>query len=734
MPETHYRTCTICEAACGVEIHVEGNRVTSIKGNNRDVHSAGFLCTKGLALADLHNDPDRLRSPMIRTANGFRKASWEEAFAFIHEKLGQIHDKYGRNSVGVYLGNPNVHNISLVFYNPNFLRSLRTSNIFSASSVDQLPKQLACALMYGNGYSIPVPDIDSTDYFLMIGANPVVSNGSLWTWPDIPGKIRALRERGGKLIVIDPRRTETAKRASEHLFIRPGTDAHFLAALVNVILTERLAKLGRYEGLINGVEELTSFIQPFTPEIVSELTSIPAQSIRRIAVDFAKAKHAVAYGRMGTCTQEFGTTASWLLEVMNAITGNVDRLGGTLFPLPAAATTITEPRTGKEKGIRPARRRSRVSGLPEVFSEFPAAAMAEEIDTPGDGQLKAFFIIGGNPVISTPDGSRLARALDSLELLVSLDLYITETSKRAHVILPGVSILERSHYDWVFAQFMPRSSARYSPQLFEKPAEMMHEWEILLRLAAIAGGKGLNPDLEAMDLAVLRQWMHLGAKPEGSDDEELIRGLEGRGPDRIVDYLLRAGPYGPYNSLNLEKLKRHPHGIDFGAAEGRLEKLLRTESGRIEIAPAYITADCDRMMTRLDVKSSGLVLIGRRHIKSHNSWVNNIERLAKGADRGALLVNPADGTRLGLEDGAMVRVRSEAGEVQTNVRLTDEMMPGVVSLPHGWGQGQDTGLSVAKKVAAPNINAITMSTRVDPLSGNAAFSGVPVQVENVPGH
>ena len=743
----HYRTCPLCEATCGLEIHTRGDEVVSVKGDKQDVFSGGFLCTKGLAIGDLHSDPDRLRTPLIRENGKFREASWEEAFARIDENISRIIKEEGRDALGVYAGNPNVHNPGLYFYNPTFMRALRTRHIYSASSVDQLPKQITAGLMFGSGNAVPIPDIDRTDYMIVMGANPFVSNGSLMTSPDFPGRAKALKERGGKLLVIDPRRTITARKASEHLFIRPGSDAYFLFAMVNVLFAENLVKTGELTEHLDGLERVRELSEEFSPEAVTERCGISADDIRRITRELAAAKSGIVYGRIGTCTQEFGTLASWLIDVVNILTGNLDRPGGVMFTRPAAAVTHTKARTGKETGVRIGKRKSRVRGLPQAYSEFPASCLAEEIETEGKGRIRALFTIAGNPVVSTPDSTALDRALGTLDFMVSIDIYLNETTKHADVILPGLSPLEDSHFDLVFMQFMVRDTTNYSPTIFEKPAGQMYEWEIMLTLANIVAGRGPKVDLQAMDDASLRGWITtLGEKPKHLADEpdKVMEMLDGeRGPERIIDYLLRSGPYGERfgqnpDGLSLAKLKANPHGIDLGPLKPAVPDVIRTASGKIEMAPDTITDDIPRLRETLKKTAPEMVLIGRRHIKSNNSWMRNIERLVKGDDRTALFLNPGDAQRLGLADAGRAVIESKAGRLEANVKVTDEVMPGVVSLPHGWsaddmpaGANGESAGKVVDAYRGVNTNILTDANLYDVPSGNAVLDGIPVTVSAV---
>jgi len=715
-----------------------------VRGDREDVFSHGYVCPKGLALVDLERDPDIVRRPLVRDGDAFREASWEEAFALIDSRLRPMVSEHGADSVAVYLGNPNVHNLAGLLYNPVLVRALGTANLFTATSVDQMPKQVAAAYLFGSGLSIPIPDVDRTDHMLMLGANPLVSNGSLFTAPDLPGRLRALRARGGKLVVVDPRRTETARHADEHHAIQPGTDAHLLFAIVHTLFAEDLAKPGHLEPHTSGIDVVRGLAEQFSPERVEQVTGIPAGEIRRMARELAAGPRAVVYGRVGTCTQEFGTLASWLVDVVNVLTGNLDRPGGAMFPTPATGVGNTSGTAGRGKGARFGRRHTRVRGLAEHFGEFPVAALAEEILEPGDGRVRALITVAGNPVVSTPDARGLDRALEALEFMVAVDIYLNETTRHADVILPGESTLTRGHYDLAFTALSCRNVAHYSPPALPLEEGMVHEWEVLLRLAAIAAGQGPAGDLAAFDEFVARQVLERGLRnplsPAGGVDAETAwpEVAERRGPERLLDILLRTGPYGEAfgrnpEGLSLEKLLANPHGIDLGPLQERIPEVLRTPSGTIELAPEDIVADVDRLRTSLDHRGDGqLLLVGRRQLRSNNSWMHNLPALAGGRNRCTVQVHPDDAARLGLEEGKPARVSSAAGSVDVEVEVTDVMRPGVVSIPHGWGDGNgEVRMRVAAGQTAANSNVLSPAELIDPLSGNAVLNGIPVQVAPV---
>jgi anaerobic selenocysteine-containing dehydrogenase len=737
-----FRTCPFCEATCGLEVTVRDDRVVKVRGDADDVFSHGFLCPKGVALKDLHEDPDRLRTPMARDAGGeLRPASWEEAWGLIAERLPAVIDAHGRDAVAVYVGNPAAHGLAPLLYGRVLLKAIGTRSIYSASTVDQRPKEISNGLMYGAALSVAIPDVDRTRHLLMLGANPLASNGSLLTAPDMRGRLRALRARGGKLVVVDPRRSRTAEAADEHHAIRPGTDALLLFALVHVLFAEGLTAPGRLADLTNGIDEVEELARPFTPEAVAPATGIDAPTIRRIARELAAAESAAVYGRIGTTTQEFGTLASWLVDVLNVLTGNLDRPGGALFPLAAAGQKNSSGEPGRGRGVQIGRWRSRVRGLPESYGELPVAALAEEIETPGDGQVRALITLAGNPARSTPNSGRLERALETLDLYVAVDIYVNETTRHADVILPAPSPLQRSHYDLAFYQLSVRNVVNYSPPVLPTEPGLPDEWVTLLRLAAVAAGQPVPDDVEPFDRLVASELVRRAGRnvAEGEREEraarlagetDLLAAVEPRrGPERLLDLLLRTGPY----DLTLADLEAAPHGIDLGPLQPRLPDMLRTPSGRIELVPAPIVDDVPRLRAALTRdRNGGLVLVGRRQLRSNNSWMHNLELLVSGPERCTLQVHPDDAARLGLQDGATASVTSRAGELEAPVEVTDAIMPGVVSLPHGWGHdAPGARIGVAEAHAGVNSNLLADEELVDTLSGNAVLNGIPVAVAPV---
>ena len=740
-----FRTCPLCEAGCGLEITIKGDQVVRIRGDMDDVFSHGFICPKGSTLKQLHEDPDRLRQPLVKRNGVHVQVTWPEAWAEVERGLTAVIETHGREALGVYLGNPTAHNLSALMFNRTLLQAAGTRQRYSASTVDQMPRQVAAAYIFGTAVSVPVPDLDRTDCLMIMGANPYASNGSLCTAPDFPGRIEAMRARGGKLIVVDPRRSRTAMEADEWVPIRPGTDALMLMAMVNVLFADGLADPGpAVSAVLNGVAELRELSEPFTPEAVAPATGIDAATTRRIAHQLADATTASVYGRIGTTTTEFGTTASWLIDAVNILTGNLDRPGGAMFSMPVAGGATTRGASGTGTGFKVGRGHSRVSKFPEVMGEYPAAAMAEEITQPGPGQMRAMITVAGNPVLSTPNSEGLDAALAELDFMVSVDIYLNETTRHANVILPPPSQLQRSHYDVALLQFAIRNVANYSPPVLPLDDGQPDEWELLAKLALVLQGQGIDADPSIVDeLAISGLVRHSVSDPSspihGRNADEILELLAAggnRGPERMLDFMLQTGPFGAGfganpQAVSLQTLIDHPHGIDCGALEPRLPEILRTPSGRIELAAPALVADVGRLREAMvSLAEHKMVLVGRRHLRSNNSWMHNIHVLVKGKPRCTLHVHPDDAAELGLVDGGYAKVTSRVGSVEAPVEVTEDIRPGVVSLPHGWGHGvEGTRLRVAAERAGVNSNVLSDHRAFDPLSGTSVLNGIPVSIE-----
>ena len=697
---THHRVCHLCEAMCGLVIQTEGDKVTDVRGDKDDPLSRGHVCPKAVALQDIHEDPDRLRKPMkrIRTAPGeyqHVEIEWSEALDLAADALASTIEKQGIDAIGAYFGNPSVHNYGMLTHQRNLFRHIRTRNRFSATSVDQLPHHLVSLWCFGHMLLHPIPDVDRTHYFLMLGANPLASNGSIWTVPDVRQRLKDLKSRGGKLVVVDPRRTETAELASEHLFIRPGSDAAFLLAMIHVLFRDDLVVPGPLGDFTDGLDEVAAAVSELSPDWAAPLTGIEADDIVRIAHELAEAEAGICYGRMGVSTQAYGALCQWAIQVINVATGHLDKPGGSLFTRPAMDQVVNTNPGGFGRFA------SRGRGLPEFNYELPAATMVDEIRTEGEGQIRLMFTGAGNPVLSTPNGRALDEALEEVDFMISVDPALNETTRHADVILPPTSPLEHDHYDIAFHNLAIRNTARYSPAVFDKPEGAMHDWEIFSELGArVAARLNLEP---------------MPTYP----------------PDRMVDAALKSGPYGEHTDwqLSIDKLKAHPSGIDLGPLEPSCPERLQTPNQRIQLAIPEVLADIERFVKDTDVAGDHYRLIGRRHLRDNNSWMHNHHRLMKGKPRCQLLMHPDDVAKEGWQSGMVVTIESRVGAIDAELAASDEMMPGVVSLPHGYGHGlAGTRGEVASRHAGVSCNDITDEQFVDQLSGNAAVNGVSVRL------
>ncbi|NMP33424.1 molybdopterin-dependent oxidoreductase [Thalassotalea sp. M1531] len=680
---------------CGIEIKYRDKQVLSIKGDKQDPFSKGHMCPKALALQDFYEDKDRIKTPLKRTEKGWKEISWQSAFDEIATKFKTIQHAYGKNAVGVYLGNPNAHNLGNALFLKPFMKALGSLNRFSSASTDQMPHHVASNYMFGNGMLIPIPDIDRTDFMLIIGGNPVVSNGSMMTAPGVVHRIKAIQKRGGKVVVVDPRRTKTAKIANQHLFIRPEKDALLLMAMIHCIFEQNAVNLRHLVNVVDNITQLETLVKEYSPEAVTAHVGIPASDIRQLAADMSNAQSAVCYSRMGASTQSFGGLCQWLTNVLNIITGNFDREGGAMFPLPAFNLL-----RGNTKGhpTNFGKYTSRVNQLPFFNGEFPVATLADEIQTPGEGQIKAMITIAGNPVLSTPAGHQLADAFDQLEFMVSVDIYLNETTKHADIILPATSGLENSHYDIFFNSFSVRNTAKYSTALFEPEQNQKADWQIINELAA-----------RLTDTPVSKYT-----------------------PEMVLDMELKSGPYGE-QGMSLKMLMDNPHGLDLGPLKTNLINRLLTPNGEINLIPDLYVNDLPRLKASLELapKSSQFPfeLIGRRLAKSHNTWTQNSQRLVKGKNPCTLEIHPEDAASIGIINGQKVTVSSEVGEVTLDAIITDDVLQGVVSMPQGWGHNQaDTKMAVAATQPGVSINDLTLANRVDALTGNAALNGTPVAI------
>ncbi len=696
--KTHYRTCNLCEAMCGLEITYQNKTILKIEGDKKDDLSKGHICPKAVALQDLYHDKDRLKTPIKRTKNGWIDISWEDAYDEITENIKTIQNKYGKNAIGSYRGNPTVHNIGLMLFGAPFLQSIGSNQKYTATSIDQLPHHFASLMMFGHYLMFPIPDIDRTDFMLIMGGNPAVSNGSIMTAPNFSNRLKAIKKREGKVVVVDPRFTQTSKIANQHHYIKPGTDAFLLLALIHVIFQKELDKKGHLKEHLNGWNTIKELVKNYPPEKVTKIVGIEAEEIIQLAKQFATSKTAVCYGRLGLSTQEFGGICQWLVSVLNCITGNLDAEGGALFTKPVIDIVAMSKATGKTGSFN--KRQSRVHKLPEFTGEFPVSTLADEILTSGKGQIKCMITIAGNPVLSTPNGTHLEKALESLEYMVAIDIYLNETTKHANIILPTTTGLETTLYDLVFHQFAIRNTAKYSEVLFEKTEEQRHDWEILKELTSRLNGQENPMNLE-----------------------------------QTLDYMLHFSAY-QNPKLTVAELKKYPHGLDYGALKPQLPERLFTEDKKVELAHPLFLKDIERLNKRLNQLENGVnseypfSLIGRRHLRSNNSWMHNSERMIKGRNRCTLLIHTQDANSLNIEEGQKVIVTSNVGKVNLPIEITDHIMQGVVSIPHGFGHHRKgTKITIAQENAGVSINDLTNNMQLDVLTGNADFSGTRVKIE-----
>lgn len=751
--ETTYRICSFCEATCGLELEVdrEARRLVSVRGFREDVLSDGYLCPKAVALKDLDEDPDRLRQPLVRRGGNLEPATWDEAFAEIKRRIRPILKEHGGGGVGIYVGNPTAHKPSLSLAHGALMRALGTPHMYSASTLDQMPRHVAAGLMYGSWTSVPVPDIDRTDLIVIVGGNPMVSNGSMWTVPNFRGRHRALKERGGRMVVVDPKRTQSAKAADTHLAIRPGTDVFFFLSLIATLFDEDLVRPGHLGSYLKNVDLLKAAAEGFLPEATAAATGLDPEDVRQLARDLSTIDRAVLYARVGTTVTEYGSSSNWAVDAINALCGNLDHEGGAMWPKAAAFQFNSAPgreESGEGKGVRSGRRKSRVRGAPEVMGEFPAVCLAEEIETPGEGQIRALFTTAGNPALSAPNGQRLARALDSLDFMVSTDIYLNETTRHADVILPGQSVLEDFHFPIPFMAMSVRNVARFSPAIFDIEEGRPEEWEIMYQLALIISGQDEAMSVNDYDDMVISNQVNAALRThpelEGFTSDDIMALLEPRrGPERQVDLALRTGPYGDFfgvkpEGLSLNKLIENPQGIDLGALEPRLPGILNTPGGKIDLMPQVIADDLPRITLGLAKaggeagEGRGLLMVGRRNTRTNNSWMHNLPTLAKGKFKGALEINPVDAGARGLVTGDIARVENKSGSVEVEVDVTDDMSPGTVSLPHGFGHAMpDTNMTVAARNPGVNSNLLASDQTVDPLSGTAILNAIPVEVSAV---
>lgn len=710
----HYSTCTLCEAMCGIEVTTQDTEILSIVGDKLNPFSEGHVCPKAMALKDLYDDPQRIRSPLEKTADGWQEVSWDYALDKVANSLFEVQQKHGVESVATYLGNPNAHNMGAILFGPYFYRALKSHNRYSATSVDQLPHHIVSRQLFGHQSQIPIPDIDHTQHFMIIGGNPLASNGSIMTVPHIKRRLKAIQNRGGKVVVIDPKKSETADISSEHHFIKPGTDALLLLAMIHTLFDKNLIAAKKLLGFAPDLLSVEQYVTEYSAKRVAPLTGIGEAEIIALVESFCAAGPAVCYGRMGASVQAFGTLTQYLIMLFNMLTGNLDRQGGMMFTQPAADLL---PHSGRGSI---ANFHTRVRNLPAFAGEFPVSALAEEILTEGDGQVKAMVIGAGNPILTTPNGPQLDKAFEQLDFVVAVDFYITETSRHANIILPPVTALERDHYDIVFHNFAVRNSSKFSPAIFPVSDTNKTDWQIYLGLA------------ERLD--------RLNGLPT-----DRYQTLWDKEPKGVVDDLLKSGRYRYEGEpLSIDLLLKKPHGIDLGPLQPDLPEAIYHNDKKIHLSFDYFMADLSRLEKHFFdpqhllsasnlLDDNSLQLIGRRHLKTNNSWLHNSHRMVKGTNNGlsrcTAQIHPVDAAKHKIEDKQLIIVTSRVGQVSLPAEITDKIMPGVISIPHGWGHNKKgSQWKTAEQHAGVSVNDLTDETVLDELSGNAVLNGVPVSI------
>jgi anaerobic selenocysteine-containing dehydrogenase len=726
-PAIHFRTCPLCEGMCGLEIKLDAGRIESVRPDKANVWSRGHICPKGTTLGALHDDPDRIRKPMIRDGDTWREVGWEEALQRCEQLIHKVRAEYGPQAMSAYTGNLVGKLFDTGRYLMLFFTKAKLGSRYSSTTVDQQPKNLSSMLLYGDMWKIPVPDIDNTDLFVIFGANPSASKGSIFSHRDVMGAIRALRARGGRVIVVDPVQTGTAQKADQWISVVPGTDAALLFAIVHTLFAESRVRLGHLENLVNGVDAVRQAAEPFSPEAVTQFCGVPAETIRTLARTIADAPSAAVYGRIGLCTQRFGSLASWLIDVIAILTGNLDRRGGLMFSTQVAPHMALTPPYPADVPILG--KRSRVRGVQAVIGQLPASCLAEEIDTPGEGQVKGLFTIGANPVLSAPGSGRLDAALPLLDFMICMDNYLNETTRHAHVILPSPSVLETPHWDVWSWPWSLTSGGHYSPTLY--PSERMEEWRVVTTLGCLCAGMKIDEiDLDAID----REYFSNMCVQVGLDPEKILAISPTPGPERILDLAIRIGPFGDRfgerpGGATLDTFKTEPHGLLFGVAQPQIRAVLRTRSGKIELAAQHLFNDLPRLRAAMQETRPETLLVSRRHLASMNSWMHNIDVLVKGPERCTLFIHPQDAERIGILDGEVVLVTTAEGSVQVAAEVTAGIRPGVVSLPHGWGHDSaGSRLRVASRRPGINSNLLSPGKLVDEASGNAVVNGIPVTI------
>jgi anaerobic selenocysteine-containing dehydrogenase len=708
--------CRVCEPLCGMLATVEEGRLTKLRPDPDNPLSAGFACPKGIAMSDVQNDPDRVLHPLRRTPSGdFERVSWEVALTEIAIKLKRIRSRHGGDAVGWYMGNPGAFSYSQPLWSKGFLDALGSPHYYSAASQDVSNRFAASQMLYGSPFQVPIPDLKRTEMLLIVGANPLVSHGSVMSAPRVKDLLHAIPARGGRVVVVDPRRSETA-RAFEHLPITPDSDAWWLLSLLNVIFEEGLEDAVALDRQADGAEGLRRLAAGNTPEATEARTGIGAEATRALARDLAAAPRAAVYGRTGSCLGRNGTLVSFLLDALNVVTGNLDREGGAMFGDPpldfeGIAHALGLATYGKV--------RSRVGDLPEVLGSLPASLMAKEIITPGPGQIRALFVSAGNPVLSVPNGAELEAAIEQLDLCVAIDLYVSDTARHADFVLPATTMYEREDFPLPFLGLFTTPYIQMTDAVVEPAGEARQEWEII---EEISKRIGVVPSSVRLARILGRAGIRLS-------------------PQRLVDLLLRIGPQGDLfglrrGGLSVSRLRRNPHGIvlDEHLSGGVLGKKVRHRDLRVHLDVPEIRAEAERLAAQNGADPDfPLRLIGLRELRSHNSWMHNAALLMRGGREHAARIHPDDAAAAAIDDGATCRLGSAHGEIELTARVTDEVAPGTVAVPHGWGH--NGGWRTANAAGGANVNQLASSEPEDleRLAGMAFLNGIPVRLEAVAG-
>ena len=707
-----YRTCHLCEAMCGLAIEIKDNEVLSISGHEDDIYSKGHICPKGAALKDLHNDPDRLKEPVKRTTHGWQKISWKEAFDLVEQGFKKIRKKYGNNAIATYTGNPTVHNTGTALTLYDTINAINTQNRYASHSLDSVPVFLVNQMMFGHAMMAPIPDIENINYMLIIGANPMASNGSFMSTPNIRGKIKAIKDKGGKVVVIDPRKTETAQKASEHYFIHPEKDVLFLLAIINELTRRNAIAESRALSFSDHLEELKKIAEPYTAEKVAPVTGISTDQLNHMVDDLLGHSNSIVYGRLGVNIQSYGTLCQWLITSINILLGRLDEKGGLLFTLPAIDYVTLMAHESKMF-----RYSSRVKSYQEIVGEFPTATLAEEILTEGKEQVRGFLTIAGNPARSAPNSKMVEKALADLEFMVAVDMYINETTKYADVILPPAVGLETMHYSFVLHMVATRNTTKFSPAPLPITKNQRYDWQIMQELQRRLFSGNIFKRIK----------YNLGSRIH---------------PKTKLDLALKTGPYGIWggrlfkkDGISLKRLEKHVGGVELSPLSAVLPKRLFTKNKHIELVPEIFAKEIIKVKELLSPDADAnfpLKLIGRRHLRSNNSWMHNLPMLSGGTRRCTVMIHPDDAAQFHIEDKEMVEVYTELGSIQIEAEITKDIIQGTICIPHGWGHNaKDTALKVAEEQAGSNINELMNHERLDPLSYNMAFNGHPVAIRRV---